>query len=157
MQNFTLQIHHLTESEKQEICSWRYEGEYAVYNLPPYEVMKEIQIAFMNPERERDYMAYYHNDILVGYTNIREKETDVFVGIGVKPDMCGRGYGQLILKEVHRISKELYPNKPLYLEVRTWNERAICCYQKSGFEIIGEPYQRKLPSGAETFYRMERA
>lgn len=128
-----------------------------MYNLPSYEVMKEKQIAFMNPKREKDYMAYYHNDILVGYTNIREKEKGVFVGIGVKPDMCSKGYGKLILKEVYIISKELYPNKPLYLEVRAWNERAIRCYQKCGFEIVEEPYQLKLPSGAEIFYRMERA
>ena len=25
--------HQMTESEKQEVCSWNYEGEYAVYNL----------------------------------------------------------------------------------------------------------------------------
>lgn len=67
-------------------------------------------------------MAYYHNDAFVGYTNIREKEKGVFIGIGVKPDMCGKGYGKLILKEVYIISKELYPNKPLYLEVRAWND-----------------------------------
>lgn len=157
MQKITLEIHHLTESEKRDICSWRYEGEYAVYNLPAYEVMEEKQIAFMNPGRETDYLAYYHNDTFIGYTNIREKEKGVFVGIGVKPDMCSKGYGQRILKEVYIISQKRYPGKPLYLEVRAWNERAIRCYQKSGFEIVGKPYQLELPSGAETFYRMERA
>lgn len=61
------------------------------------------------------------------------------------------------MKEACRICKELYPEKQPYLEVRAWNERAIRCYQKYGFEIVGEPYQLELPSGAETFYRMERA
>lgn len=154
MQNITLQMHYLTEQDKREICSWRYEGEYAVYNLPPYEVLKEKQIAFMNPERERDYMAYYHNDTLVGYTNIREKESEVFIGIGVNPNRCDKGYGQMILKEAYRLSKELYPGKPLYLEVRTWNKRAINCYLKAGFEMEGAPFQRDTGSGEGTFYKM---
>ena len=33
---------------------------------------------------------------------------------------------------------------------------AVRCYQKCGFEIVGEPYQLELSSGAEIFYRMER-
>lgn len=155
MQNITLRICHLTEYEKQEICAWKYDGEYAVYNLPVYEVMKEKKIAFMNPEREVDYMAYYYNDIFIGYTNIREKEKGVFIGIGVKPDMCGRGYGQLIMKEACRICKDLYPDKLPYLEVRTWNERAIRCYRKSGFEIVGDPFELELPKEKVRFYRME--
>ena len=27
----------LTESEKQDICSWQYTGQYAIYNLPAYD------------------------------------------------------------------------------------------------------------------------
>lgn len=153
--NITLQSNYLTDQEKQEICAWQYEKEYAVYNLPPYKVLKEKQIAFMKPGQERDYRAFYHNEMFVGYANIREKEEGIFIGIGVKPDMCSRGYGQLIMKEVCRICRKLYPEKLPYLEVRTWNERAICCYRKAGFEIEGDAYALKLPGGTEQFYRME--
>ena len=52
------------------------------------------------------------------------------------------------------ISKKRYPNKPLYLEVRTWNTRAIKCYEKAGFQIDGEPYALTTGIGTGMFYRM---
>ena len=89
--------------------------------------------------------------------NATESEAErsiVFIGIGVKPELCSRGYGQRILYETYQISKEVYPDKSLYLEVRTWNERAIRCYQKAGFEIVGEPFEQRTGSGIDNFYRM---
>jgi len=153
----TLQNHILTDAEKREICSWTYPGEFAVYNLPFYEVMKENQIGFFKSTREQNYSAFYDGDCLVGFVNIKEEESEVFIGIGVKPELCSKGYGQRILHETYQISKEVYPDKPLYLEVRTWNERAIRCYQKAGFEIVGEPFEQRTGSGMGTFYRMVKA
>ena len=154
---YTLQNHMLTGAEKREICSWKYSGDYAVYNLPSYENMQTKQIGFLNPAREQNYRAFYDGDCLVGFVNIKEEEAEVFIGIGVKPELCNKGYGQRILHETYRISKELHPDKPLYLEVRTWNERVIRCYQKAGFEIVGEPFEQRTGSGVGTFYRMIKA
>lgn len=151
---YTLQNHILTDAEKCEICSWTYSGDYAVYNLPSCEVMKEKQIGFINPAREQNYRAFYDGDCLIGFVNIKQEENEIFVGIGVKPELCSKGYGQCILHETYWISKVLYPDKQLYLEVRIWNKRAICCYQKAGFEIEGEPFEQRTGSGVGIFYRM---
>ena len=151
---YKLNNHILTDAEKREICSWKYSGEYEIYNLPSYEIMQAKLIGFLNPAREQNYRAFYDEDCLVGFVNIKEEETEVFIGIGVSSELCGRGYGQRILQETYGISKELYPDKSLYLEVRTWNERAIRCYQKVGFEIVGASFEQRTGSGAGTFYRM---
>jgi len=153
---YKLNNHILTDAEKREICAWKYSDDYAVYNLPSYEVMKEKQIGFFNPAREQNYRAFYDEDCLIGFVNIKEEETEIFIGIGVKPELCSKGYGKRILQETYVISKELYPNKRLYLEVRTWNERAIHCYLKAGFKIVGEPFEQKTGTGVGTFYRMVR-
>ena len=50
----------------------------------------------------------------------------------------------------YEISKKLYPNKPLYLEVRTWNIRAVKCYQKAGFRIDGQAYELTTGIGTGT-------
>ena len=151
---YKLNNHILTDAEKREICSWKYSGEYEIYNLPSYEIMQAKLIGFLNPAREQNYRAFYDGDCLVGFVNIKEEETEVFVGIGVKPELCSRGYGQRILQETYSLSKELYPDKSLYLEVRTWNERALHCYLKAGFRIVGEPFEQRTGSGVGTFYRM---
>ncbi len=42
----------------------------------------------------------------------------------------------------------------MYLEVRTWNQRAIACYEKAGFIIDGSVIEQETMSGAGKFYRM---
>ena len=64
------------------------------------------------------------------------------------------GYGTRILLESYELSKQLYPEKPLYLEVRTWNKRAIKCYQKAGFNICGDAFELQTPVGTGSFYKM---
>lgn len=146
----------LSQEAKCEICGWQYSGEYALYNLPSYEKMKSKKIGFMNPKTESNYYGFWDEDVLVGFVNILEEKTEVFIGIGVKPDLCGKHYGQQMLKIAYDISKRLYPNKPLYLEVRKWNTRAIKCYEQAGFRVEGEDYELTTGIGIGTFFRMVR-
>lgn len=149
-----MQYHPIEEMEKALICAWTYPGEYAVYNLPPYEEMKDRGIGFCNPEREKNFCTYFENNDLVGFTNLLEKSNEVFLGVGVRPDCCGHGLGQKIIRLAAARAAELYPGKMLYLEVRTWNHRAIRCYEKAGFVRQGAPFEQKTPSGEGLFYRM---
>lgn len=144
----------MTEEDKRKICAWKYPGEYAIYNLPSYEEMRERKIGFLNPKTENNYLAFLDGERLVGFVNILEEDTEVFIGLGVAPDCCGRHYGRKILASADEISRERYPEKPMYLEVRTWNTRAVRCYEKAGFRIEGEPYELTTGIGKGTFYRM---
>lgn len=144
----------ITEEEKTIISDWKYPGEYAIYNLPPYEEQKQRGIMLANPERKKNYYSYCEGGRLIGFTNILEKESEVCIGIGVSPDLCGNGWGQKILECASAISGSLYPAKRLCLEVRTWNERAIKCYLKAGFRIDGEAFVQKTNIGEGLFYRM---
>lgn len=143
--------HPLTESHKREICAWQYEGDYAIYNLPPYETMAQNQSGFANPNRANNYLGWSENDELIGYTNFSEKTDGIYLGIGVRPDQCGKGYGQMITKFASEIAQERYKNKPVCLEVRTWNKRAIRCYERAGFRIVTEPY---IIPNRGMFYKM---
>lgn len=149
-----LSYRHLTEEDKRQICAWKYHGEYEIYNLPTYEEMRIQQTGFMNPEKEKNFLAFLDHDVLVGFVNILEEETEVFIGISVNPDHCDKHYGRRMLKHAYEISKTRYPDKPLYLEVRTWNIRAVKCYEKAGFQIEGEPFELTTGIGTGMFYRM---
>lgn len=104
-----LKYKNLSEDDKRRICAWKYTGEYEIYNLPSYDVMKARQTGFMNPSSEKNYLAFLDKDVLVGFVNIFEKDKEVFIGIGVDPALCGRHYGRRILEEAYHISKRLYP------------------------------------------------
>lgn len=137
----------MDEEKMKEICSWKYEEPYQVYDLPPCEIMIE-------PERLKHFYAYYEYDQLVGFINLQSKESKIFLGIGVKPDLCGRSFGRTIIEDGYFLAKELYPDLEIALEVRTWNQRAIRCYEKAGFQIDGEPYEMQTCSGPDMYYRM---
>ena len=149
-----LTYHLMTEQEKELASSWQYEGEYAIYNEPSYQEQKEKGIGFGNPARDKNFYAYCDGQELVGFTNILEEQQAVFIGSGVRPDLCGQGYGQQMMKLAQTISQTLYPGKPLYLEVRSWNRRAIRCYEKAGFVAEGEPFIQRTPIGEGEFIRM---
>ena len=146
--------HIMTETEKEIVASWTYPGVYAIYNMPSYQEQKEKRIALGDPMCISHYYSYYDDDTLIGFTNILEEPHEVFLGIGVMPNVCGQGYGQKILRIAQQISKKLYGSKPLYLEVRTWNRRAIECYEKAGFIIDGPAFGQKTMAGEGKFYRM---
>ena len=147
-----MEFHRLTEDEAREICAWKYEGAYAVYDSAPYEEQKRSGRGFANPRN--NLFAFRDGEKLIGYINLYEEENEVFFGIGAAPDRCGRGYGQKMAAAAPVIAKALFGAKPLYLEVRTWNERAIRCYEKAGFRIDGEPFTQTTPAGEGTFCRM---
>lgn len=146
----------LTEEDKKEICSWKYEGEYAIYDLPVYEEMCRKKIGFANPQREKNFQVFLLDGIVIGFVNIKEEPEEVFIGIGERPEYCGKGYGRQILAEACKVAKKKFPEKICYLEVRVWNERAIRCYQSVGFVIVGEPYMLKTLAGEDLFYKMVR-
>ena len=149
-----LACHPTTEEEKILITEWKYEGEYSVYNAEPYEEQKKKGFGFANPQNH--FYSFYDEKKLIGFINLYEEETEVFFGIGVKPEECGKGYGPQMTETACKISRGLFPGKPLYLEVRTWNQRAVRCYEKAGFHIVGEPIRQTTSAGEGVFYHMIR-
>ena len=146
--------HKTTEEEKYLITEWKYDGDYAIYNDEPYEEQKKKHFGFGNPKN--NFYSFYDEDKLIGFINLYDEETEVFFGIGVNPEYCSQGYGQQMTKIAHLISNELFPHKPMYLEVRTWNIRAVKCYEKAGFHIVGEPIKQTTSLGEGEFYHMVR-
>lgn len=125
---------------------------YVIYNATPYAEQKKKGFGFANPLNH--FYSFYAGEELVGFINLYEEETEVFFGIGVAPAHCGKGYGRQMTEIACTLSRRLFPGKPLYLEVRTWNTRAVRCYQKAGFRIVGEPIRQTTSLGEGLFYRM---
>ena len=144
--------HAMTEDEKYVIADWRYSGDYALYNTRPYEEDRKKGVGFAQPGFIG--FSFYDRDALIGFTCLYEEDREIMIGIGVAPEYCGRGYGREMLETTCGLSETMFPGKPLYLEVRTWNARAVRCYEKAGFVIDGEPFTQRTGLGEGTFYRM---
>lgn len=149
-----LKSQQMTREEAIQICDWKYPDEYSIYDMPSYKEMESKGIALANPKNIKSYYTFYDGEVLVGFINLLNEGHVMFLGIGVTPKQCNKGYGHQILEQAVNLSRTLYGNKQIYLEVRSWNKRAVKCYEKAGF-IIVNTIQQETYAGKGDFYRME--
>ncbi len=145
----------LTEDMAKEICTWRYEGNYSVYNFSDWEeVVKSGWNLAVKEEREREFIGISRNDELFAYGRMHLESGICILGVSLKPSLCGQGYGRDIMKVLIDESKLRYPDAKIGLEVRAFNQRAIKCYESIGFEIKYK-HIRSMDTGDAEFYYME--
>ena len=130
-------IKNMNEDILREIITWKYDGQLAEYNLDSYENLKKRKSSMLDPNKSKNYLCYFIQNELIGYTNLIERENgELFLGIGVAPKHCSKGIGKELLNCTITKAKEKHSGKSIVLQVRSWNKRAIACYTKVGFEII---------------------
>jgi len=135
--NMGFTVCNMNEKILEEIINWKYEGKYSQYNLESYEKLKERNSSIINSEKASNYLCYFKNNELIGYTNLFEKENgNLFLGVGLAPKYCGKGLGKEILQNTINKARKKHLNKSIVLQVRAWNKRAINCYKSIGFQII---------------------
>lgn len=145
----------LTEDYAKEICNWRYNGYYSVYNFSDWDtVVKKGWGLAIKDKREREFLAILLNDELIAYGRITKREDRAFIGIGLKPSYCEKGHGKSIMKLLIEECKRKFPDIPIALEVRSFNKRAINCYKTVGFKTKNK-YIKETFNGEDEFYYME--
>jgi len=145
----------ISEEHAKEISSWEYPEEYSIYNLPSWDNMIKENYSLCDSIKRERFIGYINKKKeLVGFVNLLDEGESVFFGVGVKPSYCNKGVGKAITNMALIESEKRFPNKPILLEVRTWNKRAISCYKSQGFEII-ETKNQKTKIGFGEFYVMK--
>lgn len=152
--NLRLEI--LTEDHARKICNWKYEGIYSIYNFPDWDTLKKQRWGItIEEKRKNEFTALIdEGDNLCGYIKFIENKNFVLVGLGLKPSSCGQGLGDILMELLKNECKKRYGNKKIALEVRSFNKRAIKCYEKAGYEII-DVYQKDTLIGCDEFVKME--
>lgn len=132
----------MTLEAAKQICTWQYEPPYSVYNYITYEEALKTQAMIIRAENADNYLCFWNDKTLVAYTSIIPKNERIFIGIGIAPQLCGQGLGSVYLNKTVIEAQKRYPDIEIWVQVRSWNERAIKCYQKSGFV---EKYREIIP------------
>ena len=146
----------MNDGYARDICSWKYEGEYSIYNLPSYSESVEKGYGITKKENRDNYICYTCNDKVIAYVKMKEMPNKkIFMGIGLRPDYCGQGQGNYFLKDSIQEIKNKFPNYSIYLEVRSFNQRAIKAYKKVGFVITGTEVKKDRFGNDSEFIIME--
>ncbi|WP_202710289.1 GNAT family N-acetyltransferase [Sporosalibacterium faouarense] len=154
---YSFKLGKLTEEAAKETCTWKYESPYEVYSSWSWEEMIEKGEPMTNPlERDKNFLGLYdQNHQILGFAGFSyPKENTTRIGLGLKPDICGKGIGEYFVNLIINESKKRCSSGNIDLEVLTWNKRAYKVYRKCGFKTV-ETYIRKTPTGNSKFHRME--
>jgi len=153
----------ITPRDARSISRWRYEGPYSIYNGDPTSVDSLLQ-----PRLRYHSVCDEHAD-LVGYFCFGEdaqvsagkrlgvygREVALDVGLGMRPDLTGRGLGEEFVHAGLRFAREAYSPQAFRLTVATFNRRAIRVYERAGFETV-ETFGAPAPGGGREWLLMRR-
>lgn len=147
----------MTEEQAEEISTWQYEPPYNIYGWLPWDQMKALEIEFGDPVlRAQQYLSVINDQempALCGFAQLFPMVGVTRLGIGMRPSLCGHGYGQAFVSSIVHEARKRNPSHVIDLEVLTWNTRAIRVYEKSGF-VIDDTYERLTPEGNQLFHCM---
>jgi aminoglycoside 6'-N-acetyltransferase/ribosomal-protein-alanine N-acetyltransferase len=129
----------------EERATWHYE--------PPYDFYDDDREPVKNPER---FYAVSDDAGVVGFLYLEEREADVFYGLGLRPDLTGRGLGLDFVRFGLDFAHRRFPGRRIILDVAEFNVRARKVYERAGFRLTGEPHA-KPGYGDVTFVDMEEA
>ena len=138
----------LSEEHARSIADWRYEFPYEWYDTAADPRRVEL---FANPARGEGLRAVTDDEgELIGFFNFVREGDEVRVGLGIRPDLTGRGLGaQFIQAGLGYASEEWQPRR-FRLWVAWWNERALRAYRRAGFREV------RREEGRHRFIEMER-
>ena len=145
----------LSEDYAKEICGWKYEGDYSVYNFFDWDKLVENAWDFaIKEKREAEFIAVLAGEELIAFGRVSENSGKAFLGVGLKPSWCGKGVGSDVMEILLDDARKRLPGRIIALEVRSFNTRAVCCYQKAGFEVK-DKYRKDTSIGEDEFVYME--
>ena len=126
-----MNIEPLTEDHAAEIAEWRYEFPYEWYDTASDPRRIEL---FSNAVRREGLRAVLGDGgDLVGFFNFVREGDEVRIGLGMRPDLTGRGLAQPFIQAGLEYARAQWEPLRFRLWVARWNERALRAYRRAGF------------------------
>jgi ribosomal-protein-alanine N-acetyltransferase len=144
----------MRDEEAIEISGWHYEPPYDFYDArSDQDDLQEL----LDPERRKGayFSVFDEGGTLAGFFQFEREGTTVDVGLGMRPDLTGRGLGVGYLLAGLEFARGRFSPERFTLSVATFNERAIRVYERAGFER-SSVYKHSTNGGEYLFLSMVR-
>jgi ribosomal-protein-alanine N-acetyltransferase len=132
----------LSDRQALEIATWRYEFPYEWYDTSADPRRVDLLV---NPQRREGLRAVVDDGgELVGFFNFVREGSEVRLGLGMRPDLTGRGLAQPFIEAGLEYARREWRPARFRLWVAVWNERALRAYRRAGFREVqrGEEQSR---------------
>jgi RimJ/RimL family protein N-acetyltransferase len=138
------EIAQLRTEDAAVLDAWRYD--------PPYEFYNGEDDPVLNPER---FFVARDGDEIVGFYYFDPREDTVEIGLGLRPDLTGKGLGLEFFLDGVAFAHGWFPGRRVTLNVAAFNARAIKVYERAGFRRTGEHVRTFDRWGEVSFVEME--
>ena len=129
-----MKVEALTDEQAAEIAEWRYDFPYEWYDTSADPSRVEL---FANPARRTHLRAVVDEEgKLVGFFNFVPEGHEVRLGLGMRPDLTGRGLAQPFIAAGLDYAQREWQPRTFRLWVASWNERALRAYRRAGFHQV---------------------
>jgi RimJ/RimL family protein N-acetyltransferase len=132
-------------ADAEEISRWRYPGPYATYNGDPASVAGILDPrydyhAVTGPDGDLlGYLCFGIDATVPAGRELGLYEDDALdVGLGMRPDLTGRGLGLDFVLAGLDFARRTYAPRAFRLTVAAFNRRAVKVYERAGFGIVRE-------------------
>ncbi len=122
----------MTAEDAHTIAAWHYQDSYAFYN---FDQDPEDLAELLDPLgwKDRYYAVRYETDDRVGFFCFAARRDGVELGLGLRPDLTGKGWGEAFITAGMEFAGNLYTPRRFLVQVAQFNRRAIRVYEKLGF------------------------
>lgn len=147
-------VRKMTAADAAAVAGWRYDGAYSFYDMDqdPDDLSELLDPASW----EQGYCSVADEEgDLVGFFCFAVDGDVVEIGLGMRPDLTGRGLGLGFLEAGLEYAGAAWSPARFRLAVATFNERAIRLYERAGFRRV-RVVEKATNGGVYSFLEMER-
>jgi ribosomal-protein-alanine N-acetyltransferase len=145
----------MTQAEAETIAGWRYDPPYDFYDWAADE--DDLAELLDHARRGHKYFSAREADgELLGFFGITCADRVVGIGIGLRPDLTGRGLGLAFVVQGLAFAQGRFQPVRYKLSVAEFNQRAITVYERAGF-VVTRRFAHETNGGSFPFVEMERA
>lgn len=124
---------------------WRYD--------PPYDFYDGDEEPVKNPERF--FEVRDEQGVLVGFYYFEQRADALEYGLGMRPDLTGRGLGLEFVRVGLEFARRRFAPERIVLNVAAFNDRARIVYERAGFRLTGKHVRTFSRWGDVEFLEME--
>ena len=145
----------MSQHEAEAIADWRYDPPYDFYDADAdHRDLTEL----LDPVQRggKYFSARDASGELIGFFAFTHDDDVAGVGVGLRPDLTGRGLGRAFLEQGLAFARNRFQPRRFRLGVAAFNERAIKVYERAGF-VKTRSFMHETNGGLFSFVEMERA
>lgn len=144
----------MSQADAVAVARWHYPDPYSFYD---WTADNDDAALLLDAERRkgRFFSVQDEKGNLVGFFELQKLGNDVVIGLGLHPELTGRGLGGDFLEAGIAFAQRKFRPTRFRLSVATFNKRAIKVYERAGFTTT-RSFDHETNGGVYRFLEMTR-